>query len=113
MTNYPHWDDLSPTDRAQSEPLRIPRYADVVTPPAERVIKRATPEKRRRVKNNSRRFVSRYIGVTRTQGHYVGQWRNERGTYSRGPRRPDTPDGELQAAWDWARATGKTALELR
>lgn len=53
---YPHWDDLAPSDQAQSEPLRIPRYAEDVTPPAERVIKRATPEKRRRVKNNSRRY---------------------------------------------------------
>ena len=66
---------------------------------------------RRHVKNDARTFASRYVGVTRVQGCYVAQWRNERGTYSRGPRRPDTPDGELRAAQDYAAATGRAVEE--
>lgn len=58
-------------------------------------------------------FVSRYRGVTRTQGKYCAQWLNERGTYSRGPRRPDTPEGEWQAACDWAQVMGKAEPEVR
>lgn len=58
-------------------------------------------------------YTSRYVGVTKSRGYWVGLW-GPRGRHQ-GPRRPPTPDGEKQAAIDRARAIGRTDddLELR
>ena len=107
---YPTCDELVAAGYPP-QPLDIPLYYVGGIARADRPPSRVTPEKRRHVKNDARVFVSRYVGVTRVQGCYVAQWRNERGTYSRGTRRPDTPEGELQAAQDYAAATGRTVEE--
>jgi hypothetical protein len=56
-------------------------------------------------------FKSRYVGVTEHRDRWIAQWGPRGAVKSR--VYPKTPEGELQAAWERARALGLSAPEVR
>jgi hypothetical protein len=58
-----------------------------------------------------RTYRSRFVGVTQHRGRWVAQW-GPRGK-TKGKAFPMTPEGELAAAWERARALGLSEPEQR
>lgn len=75
-----------------------------------------TPKKRNHNKSKDappRQYASAYVGVTVHHGLFAACWRDECKRWKIGPDRPRTPEGELQAAQDYARIMGRDYIERR
>jgi len=77
-----------------------------------------TPEPPKRNHNKkpgspARTYKSVYVGVTTHHGLYAASWRDKEKKWRVGTDRPFTPEGEVQAARDYARVMGRDYLERR
>lgn len=118
--SYPHWHDLTPAEQAASwlnEAAALSsRRKDYIPPMASsraESINTAENTKRKHVRGNGKRkYASKYVGVTTQKGRYISVW-GASAKPIRSRRYPLTPEGELQAATERAKALGLPAPELR
>lgn len=90
----------------------IPPSARVMPEQPDKEATRAQVERHRRAQGaQPRRYASRYVGVTVHRRRWVAQW-GKHGAHT-GHKRPLTDEGEVAAAWEYARVMGRPGIEER